>query len=94
MVGESYTYLQLRDEKDKKELMRVLNQKLKQQSEEAYHDYIRITILGTETRESFFSSYTVYIANIEDRGKVSTIYPRFKDLLKVQDLMVAKGMKF
>ena len=50
--------------------------------------------MGTETRESFFSSYTVYIVNISDRGKVSTIYPRFKDLLKVQDLMVDKGIKF
>ncbi len=45
-------------------------------------------------RESFFSSYTVYIVNIDSDGKVNTIYPRFKDLLKVQDLMLSKGMKF
>ena len=25
---------------------------------------------------------------------MSTIYPRFKDLLKVQDFMLSKGMKF
>lgn len=49
--------------------------------------------MGTETRESFFSQYTVYIVQIDDHGKVSTTYPRFKDLLKAQDTVMERGLK-
>ena len=58
------------------------------------NNYVKISIMGTETRESFFSSYTVYIVSIDDGVNVTTIYPRFKDLLKAQDMVENKGLKF
>lgn len=71
-----------------------MNEKIKQQEQPEFNDYIKVSIQGTETRESFFSSYTVYIVNISDGARTSTIYPRFKDLLKVQELVTARGLKF
>ena len=35
----------------------------------------------------------MYIVQIDDHGKTSTIYPRFKDLLKVQEMVMARGMR-
>ena len=39
-----------KDEKDKKEFMRVLSNKIEQDKQQEYQEYIKITILGTETR--------------------------------------------
>lgn len=44
-----------------------------------------VNVLGTERRESFFKFYTVYIIEItDDKKETQKIYPRFKNLLKVQ----------
>lgn len=52
-----------------------------------------VTILGTERRETFFKFYTVYIIEIQDqKKKVQKIYPRFKNLLKVQDILLKKNI--
>ena len=50
-------------------------------------DYIKVTILGTETREKLFQTYTVYIVKINSEQDTITIYPRFSDLFKVQELV-------
>lgn len=62
-------------------------------SREDYHKFIKVQVLGTETRQSFFSSYTVYIVQVEQNGKVSIFYPRFKNLLKIQDIISKEGAK-
>ena len=91
----SYHYIRFKDDKDRKELMKVVQEKFRPDEQPEVLDYAKVNILGTETRESFFSSYTVYIAAINDlTGNSTTIYPRFKDLLKVQDLAAERGLVF
>jgi hypothetical protein len=55
--------------------------------------FINVKIIGTEKRQSFFNSYTVYIVQTEQNGKISTIYPRFKNLLKIQQLIKERGIQ-
>jgi hypothetical protein len=52
------------------------------------HDLVSVAVLGTETRESVFKEYTVYILEVKfGEGNLKKIYPRFKTLLSVQKLV-------
>ena len=44
-------------------------------------------------RDSLFKSYTVYIAEVHFENVVKTIYPRFKDLFQVRQIVEAKGLQ-
>ena len=54
--------------------------------------FYTVDVLGTERRESFFKFFTVYIVEIMQNGKTTKIYPRFKNLLRVQDILVKKNI--
>jgi hypothetical protein len=54
--------------------------------------FFTVDVLGTERRESFFKFFTVYIIEINQNGKITKIYPRFKTLLKVQEILVRKNI--
>ena len=53
---------------------------------------MNVDIKGTEVRESVFKNYTVYVVEIsmgcnENGCETKTIYPRFKDMLRVQEIL-------
>jgi hypothetical protein len=48
---------------------------------------IEVDIVGTEERKSTFKNYTVYIVKITNVDKEFTIYPRFSELIDVQDMV-------
>lgn len=56
--------------------------------------FFTVDVLGTERRESFFKFFTVYIIEINQNGKKTKIYPRFKTLLKVQEILMKKNVLF
>ena len=57
------------------------------------NSFVTATILGTETRESLFKNYTVYIANISFGDEIKAIYLRFKDVLRVEEILNDKKIK-
>lgn len=58
------------------------------------NNFVEVSILGTEIRESLFKNYTVYIVEVQfTKDKMRKIYPRFKDLLRVQEVVDRKKIK-
>jgi hypothetical protein len=80
--GKRYYTFEFKEEKERDGVYGVIEAKTNYLNDK--QRFYTVEVLGTERRESFFKFYTVYIVEIMQNAKTTKIYPRFKNLLRVQ----------
>lgn len=87
---ERYLTISFKKEKQKDQFTQAL---AKTQIHEKGNEFVTVSMRGTESRESVFKNYTVYIAEITFGEQVKTIYSRFKDMLRIEEILHKKKIK-
>lgn len=80
--GKKYYTFEFKEEKERDSMFLAIETKTNYLTDRPR--FYTVDVLGTERRESFFKFFTVYIVEIMQNGKTTKIYPRFKNLLRVQ----------
>ncbi len=88
--GKRYYTFEFKDEKERDAMYAAIEAKTNYLVDK--QRFYTVDVLGTERRESFFKFYTVYIVEIMQNSKTTKIYPRFKNLLRVQEILLKKSI--